>query len=211
MTQKKKIKVEVASEDPKVEPKKSDEIESKAAKTESDELEDLETRLKAAETEAKESYDRLLRASADLENYKKRTQREMSEFRKYANESLIKEILGVVDNLERAVNVANGGDNEKTITKGVDLTLKELLSIIKKYQVEPIESLGKSFDPNFHQAMMQEEAADHPANTVIKELQKGYMIHDRLLRPAMVVVSKAPNEPLSNADNDQEEITQKDE
>jgi len=155
-------------------------------------LKELEAKLKGVKDEAKQTYDRLLRVSAEFENYKKRSSREINEFRKFANESLIKEMLPVLDNLERAI--ASSGDDENTnscILEGVDMTLKEILRIFEKFGVKPIESPGKIFDPCFHQAVMQEESEKHPENTVLKELQKGYMIHDRLLRPAMVVVSIA--------------------
>ncbi len=161
--------------------------------------EKIETRLEKAEEEAKNNYDRMLRVSAEFENYKKRATRDMSEFRKYANESLIKELLTVVDNMERAITSAENDENAgNALIAGVDLTIKEILKIFEKYNVKPIESIDRPFDPVFHQAVMQEENDDKPENTVLSELQKGYMIHDRLLRPAMVVVSKQK----SKEDND---------
>ena len=155
-----------------------------------DHLKEMETRLESVEQEAKEAHDRFLRVSAEFENYKKRSAREMDEFRKFANESLIREMLTVVDNLERALNSSNNDNQANShIAEGVDMTLKEILKVFEKFNVKPIEALGKPFDPNFHQAAMQEETNEHPENTVLNELEKGYMIHDRLLRPAMVVVS----------------------
>jgi len=157
--------------------------------------EGLEERLQAAETQAEEVHDRLLRVMAEFENYKKRMEREMNDYRKFANESLIKEILPMVDNLEKALEMSDE-QNEKalgSLREGVDMTLKGLLTGIERFGVVPIESLEEPFDPNFHQAVMQEESAGHSDNTVIKELQKGYLIGDRLLRPAMVVVSRNPN------------------
>lgn len=153
---------------------------------------ELEEKLKNSELEAKQIHDRYLRVSAEFENYKKRSAREMIEFRKYANESLISEMLTVVDNIERAICTSSRDDQANScIIEGVSLTLKEILRVFDNFGVKPIESLCKAFDPNFHQAVMQEESANHPDNTVIAELQKGYMIHDRLLRPSMVVVSKS--------------------
>jgi molecular chaperone GrpE len=171
--------------------KKAIRLDSEKKKT-GESLKELEAKLKAAEGEAKQAYDRLLRVSAEFENYKKRSCREIDEFRKFANESLLKEMLPVVDNLERAIT--SSGEDKSTntcIVEGVDMTLKEILRIFEKFGVKAIEVLGKTFDPCFHQAVMQEETGKHPENTVSKELQKGYMIHDRLLRPAMVVVSSA--------------------
>lgn len=164
-----------------------------------DPLEEIQRELESARQETKETYDRFLRISAEFENYKKRSTREMDDFRKFANQSLIKEMLAVVDNLERALISSNGNSSvDKCMTDGVNLTLREILKVFEKFNVKPIESIGQPFDPNFHQAMMQEETDDYPENTVITELQKGYMIHDRLLRPSMVVVaaSKAKAEDV---------------
>ena len=192
MTKNDEIKVAVETEDPDIQ--KQTPIESDAGDLPSDDIatQTPEERIEKAEAEAKEAYDRFLRASAELENYKKRTQKEMAEFRKYANASLVKELLGVVDNLERAIESSNGSNEEGRLSEGLDLTLKELLKIFKTFHASPIEALGKPFDPSYHQAMMQQETTEQPENIVLDELQKGYMIHDRLLRPAMVVVSKSP-------------------
>ncbi len=159
---------------------------------EDDPVKVLEGKLKDAENAAKEAQDRMLRNAAEHENYKKRIQRETEDFRKFANESLIKALLPIVDNLERAVESA-GGDQTKAlaIVEGVKMTLTEIYKVLERFNLKSLESEGKPFDPNFHQAVMQQETADHPENTVMKEMQKGYLLHDRLIRPAMVVVSKA--------------------
>lgn len=151
---------------------------------------DLEQRCQKAEEEAKRTFDRFLRLSAEFENYKKRTAREMEDYRKYAYEAILGELLGVVDNLERAIEAGKqsvGEDND--LLKGIELTLKEILRIFEKFSVKPVKALGEAFDPNFHQAVMQEPTDHVPQNTVTKEFQKGYLLHDRLLRPAMVAVS----------------------
>ena len=192
MTKDDKIKVSVKSEDPDIEKQTSLEEEIGDTSAQDSAPQTPEERIEKAESEAKEAYDRFLRASAELENYKKRTQKEMADFRKYANASLLKELLGVVDNLERAIESSNGSQTDGQISEGLDLTLKELLKIFKNFHAYPIEALGEPFDPSFHQAMMQQETTDQPENIVLNELQKGYMIHDRLLRPAMVVVSTSP-------------------
>jgi molecular chaperone GrpE len=158
-----------------------------------DPVKELETRCETAEQESRQNYERLLRVSADFENFKKRSFREADDFRKYANELLLLELLTVVDNLERAVQ--STGNSHKTVgcvLEGVEMTLKALLKIFEKFSVKGIEAVGKPFDPNFHQAMMQEASDTIPENIVISEFQKGYMLHDRLLRPSMVVVSKGP-------------------
>jgi molecular chaperone GrpE len=156
--------------------------------------ESLKERLQAAESKAEENYDRLLRVTADFENYKKRMEREMNDFRKFANESLVKEILPMIDNLERALEIKyeKDGDAFKGLREGVEMTLKGLRDGLKKFGVVPMEALDKPFDPNFHQAVSQEESDKYPENTVTQELQRGYMLGDRLLRPPMVVVSKRP-------------------
>jgi len=153
--------------------------------------EDLEEKLKSKTLEAQENYDRLLRTSAEFENYKKRVSREMEEFRKYSNQALIKEMLSVVDNLELAMNSTNGHETiDKGLLDGLEMTHREILKVFEKFHVKPISAKGQSFDPTFHEAVMQEETGEYPDNTVINELQKGYLIHDRLLRPSMVVVAK---------------------
>jgi len=157
-----------------------------------DPIKDLEEKLSAVQSEANENRDRMLRMAAELENFKKRSARDMDDTRKYATESLIRQLLGVVDNLERAIaSAAPENENDQRLVDGVSLTLAEINKILEKHYVSPIQALGESFDPAFHQAMCQEESSDQPPNTVVQEFQKGYLIHDRLLRPAMVVVSKA--------------------
>jgi len=202
MTKNDKIKVNVKTEDPDIQKQEPLEEEPGDMTSEDVASQTPEEKIEKAETETKEAYDRFLRASAELENYKKRTQKEMAEFRKYANASLVKELLGVVDNLERAIESSNGSNEEGQLSEGLDLTLKELLKIFKTFHASPIEALGKPFDPCYHQAMMQQETADQPENIVLNELQKGYMIHDRLLRPAMVVVSKLPADSGNDEKNE---------
>lgn len=143
--------------------------------------------------ERDELKDRLLRLAAETDNYKKRSEREKNEFLKRANERLLKDLLPVMDNLERAMEhaVEEGGAEEGMI-KGLELTSHELWKVMEKHGVERIEALGEPFDPEFHEAMMQQEDPDVDENTVIGVLQKGYLLHGRLLRPAMVIVSKRP-------------------
>jgi len=162
-----------------------------SSKKDSDKTIESSKKVKSVEEELKETYDRFLRVSAEFENYKKRSAREMSEFKKFANESLIKELLLIIDNLELAINSSKDEENSNNgLIEGIDMTLKKLLKILGEFGLKQIESLEKPFDPNFHQAVMQEETDKHSQNTVIKELQKGYILNERLLRPAMVVVSK---------------------
>jgi len=158
--------------------------------------EQLKEQLVAARQEISQGQEKLLRLSAEVENYKKRMNRQMDEFRKYANEALLKDLLSVVDNLERALTTSGKDIGEiapASFIEGVEMTLAEILKILSKYHVTPLDALGKPFDPVFHEAVIQEESDAEPENTVIKEFQKGYLIHDRLLRPSMVVVSKGKN------------------
>jgi len=150
----------------------------------------LEKELKAAREEATQSYDRFLRVSAEFDNYKKRSSRETADFKKYANKTLLKNLLSVVDNLERALDVSQTNADSKGLIDGVEMTLAEILKIFANFGVTPIDAVGEPFDPALHQAMQQEESDEHPENTVTQVLQKGYLLHDRLLRPAMVIVSK---------------------
>ncbi len=162
---------------------------------------DLSAQLVTAQQQAQENYDRLLRVSAEFDNYKKRSSREMQEVVKYANERMAKELLGVVDNLERAIASAiQAGGTDRALIQGVELTLNETLKILERHHVTPIQAVGQPFDPNFHQAMLQMESDDQPPNTVVQELQRGYRIHERLLRPALVAVSKAGNAAERNGE-----------
>ena len=149
----------------------------------------LEEQLEAAQGEARENHDRFLRVAAELDNFRKRKEREIGDLRKYANQSLLKELLAVVDNLERALESGRASGQPEALAEGVEMTLKELLKIFQRFGVTPIEALARPFDPNHHEAVMQEPSDAYPTNTVIRELQKGYLLRERLLRPAMVVVS----------------------
>lgn len=198
-----KVQVEIEDKNDQEHPETTETIddESQDSQPSDDEDEapgaddDPETKLQAAEQKSQEHYDRLLRLSAEFDNYKKRTSREMRDMVKFANEKFVIELLTVVDNLERAIESAPGNDGEDDpLLQGINLTLNEVLKILERNHVQPVKALGEPFDPNFHQAMMQEECADQPANTVIREMQKGYTLHERLVRPAMVVVSKAKSD-----------------
>ena len=161
-------------------------------KEEEKETEELKKKLEEKEKEAKEHYDRLLRMAADFENYKKRAVREKEEWTKFANEDLIKGILPFIDNLERAVNHSEKTEDFQSLVEGIKLTVQQLLKTLNKFGVSPIESLGKPFNPAVHQAMLLVESDQHEPNQVVEEFQKGYLLNDRLLRPATVSVSKPP-------------------
>jgi len=151
----------------------------------------LRQQLESKETEAKNYYERFLRQAAELENYKKRSARERDDAIRYANESLLKDLLPVVDNLERAIAHASGGGNGKPLVEGVEMVLRGLADVLTKHGAMPILAQGQPFDPTKHEAMTQVETDDHEPNSVVEELHKGYMLRDRLLRPALVSVAKA--------------------
>ena len=189
---------EISDEDDTEIPDEQDIPDEEEQKTENKEdsddnlLKELEKKAASSEQDAKENYDRFVRLSAEFDNYRKRSAREVETFKKFANETLLKDLLPVTDSLEMAIaSSLQNRDAENPVLKGVEITLRELLKVLEKFGVKPIESLEKEFNPAFHEAVMSEESENYPENTVLKELQKGYMLHDRLLRPATVIVSKA--------------------
>ena len=170
-----------------------------AAAPESEESEALKQELDEIRDEAKRNYDHYLRAVADLENYRKRAQREKEDLSKFANERILREILPAIDNLERAVEHARQeGADGQGLLQGVEMTLGQFSKALEKFGVTPISSVGEPFDPARHEAMGQIEVADQAPNTVVQELQKGYLLHERLLRPALVMVAKAPSAPAGD-------------
>jgi molecular chaperone GrpE len=151
--------------------------------------------------EAEQNRDLYLRARADLENYRKRAQRDKEDLARFANENILREILPVLDNLERAVEHAGRDDNAQGgLFEGVRMTVDMFGRLIERFGVVPITTVGESFDPSRHEAVGQIESAEHAPNTVVQELQKGYLLNDRLLRPAMVMVAKTPSSPVEAAE-----------
>lgn len=167
-------------------PDKKAKIKVDSNKTDTVEKEDIN----AIKEQLTAEKDRILRLSAEFENYKKRQQRESDEFKKFANEMIFRQLLTIMDNLERAIASSSEDLAEDGVVEGVKLTYKEMIKLFETFNVKPVEPENQLFDPNFHQAVTQEETEDFPENTVTKVLQKGYLLHDRLIRPAMVVVSK---------------------
>ena len=164
---------------------------------------ELKEELARKEKEATDNYDKYLRAVADLDNYKKRAIRDKADIIKYGNEDVIKDILPFVDSLDRASEHADSSDVQ-AFKEGIKLIQEQLLSCLKKHGVEKIDSVGLDFDPNFHEAMMQVESEEHAENKVVNEVQKGYLLNGRLLRPSKVCVCKninKENNELIKADN----------
>jgi molecular chaperone GrpE len=152
----------------------------------------LREKVEALEKEKRDTYERLLRAAADLDNLRKRTRKEIDEARLLAKEQVLKEILPGIDNLERALAVASGEGGAEAIVEGVRLVLRQFQTALDRVEVKPFESVGQAFDPTRHEAISQIETADLPPGTVAGEMQRGYSIGNRLLRPALVAVAKAP-------------------
>jgi len=155
----------------------------------------LEEQLASAREEARQYHDKWLRERADLENLKRRAAREQDELKKYATEKILKDLLPLVDNLERAVQHAQSGGNGAPLIEGVAMVLKGFLDVLQRHGLTRVPAKGQPFDPVHHEAMAQVESDEHPPNSVVEEHQAGYRLHDRLLRPALVTVSRAPARP----------------
>jgi molecular chaperone GrpE len=154
----------------------------------------LEEALAAAREEARQNHERWRRERADNENLKKRMVRERAETIRFGIEQVLRDLLPVVDNLERAVEHARGGGDGAPLVEGVTLVLKGLLDVLERHGVSRVEAEGKPFDPARHEAMAHVESAEHPPNSVVEEHQRGYLLHERLLRPALVTVAKRPSD-----------------
>ncbi|GAL06118.1 heat shock protein GrpE [Photobacterium aphoticum] len=153
---------------------------------------ELEAALLASEAKANEAKDSALRAMAEGENVRRRAEQEIDKARKFALNKFAEELLPVIDNLERAIEMADKADDTiKPMLEGVELTLKTMTDTVAKFGLTQIHPVGEAFNPEFHQAMAMQESADHEPNTVMFVMQKGYELNGRVIRPAMVMVSKA--------------------
>jgi molecular chaperone GrpE len=156
---------------------------------------ELEAKVATLEKEKKENWDRYLRAAADLENLRKRQKRELDDAKFETKGKVLKEMLPVVDNLERAIeHAAQSAEDKSPIVEGVQLVLRQFMTAFERLEVTPVDALDKPFDPNLHEAISQQDS-DKPPGTVVQVLQRGYKSGDRLLRPALVVVAKAAITP----------------
>lgn len=183
------------SKAPEVEEVENTEQEAAAAPepetTEADAVATLQAELEAAQKKAEENWDIALRTKAEMENLKKRTQKDVENAHKFALEKIANELLAVRDSMELGLQAAEEAASIEKLKEGTDLTLKMLVSAMEKFNIVQIDPVGEKFNPDHHQAMTMQESAEHDPNTVIAVMQKGYLLNDRLLRPALVVVSKA--------------------
>jgi len=187
----KKIETEAAAHE-----EKASEVheEHKKKKKKEELVDELKQKLEEKEKELKELRERLLYQQADFENFKKLKAKEKQEVLKFGNETLVKELLPVIDNLERAIQHGCKTEDSRTIVEGVELTLSSFLKVLEKFGVTRVDALEREFDPNVHEAIAQEAREDKAPGTVVTELQKGYIMDGRLLRPSMVTVAKGSAE-----------------
>ncbi len=147
-------------------------------------------KISEVQASADANMDSYLRSQAEMENMKKRFQKDKQDLIKYGNETLTKQLLPVADNLEKALDHSEDENSIEALREGVDLTLKGLMNVLEKAGVEVVEAVGAPFDPNFHEAVSEQEDDRAAPGTVLKELQKGYLLNQRLIRPAMVIINK---------------------
>ncbi len=165
---------------------------------------ELERQMETLRKEKDEIYDRLLRKHADFENFRKRSEKDKREFQQYALSDIVGDLIFILDNFERALAHADESSNPE-YRKGVELIYRQLRDLLEKRGLQIIESKGKQFDPNFHEAVAREPRTDVEEGTVLEELQRGYFFQNRLLRPAMVKVSYVPDEPKKDTSKSDDE------
>ena len=180
-------------------------VEVEAAELEDDDDDEHEAddgaaeRIEALEREAKEARERHLRAVADLENFRRRSRKEIDEGRAKAKEDTLRDILPVMDNLDRALSMSGAKVTLESLLEGVNMVKRQFQGVLERLGAQAFDSAGEPFDPARHEALSQAETADQPPGTVVHEMQKGYMLGNRLLRPALVSVAKAPSAPPEDA------------
>ena len=148
-----------------------------------------DARIAELEGQIEEYRNRLLRSQADFDNFRRRTQREKEELAKYASMELITRLLPVLDNFERAIGAARSSGDFESLAKGVEMIHRQMLQVLEQEGLKPMETVGQPFNPEFHEAVMRVESDEHEEGTVVEELQRGYILKDRVIRPAMVKVS----------------------
>jgi molecular chaperone GrpE len=198
--------VEVAISAEKDEASSDDALVDESSRGDNRSLEDLSKtelieKIQSLQEEADKNYDLYVRSQAEMENFKKRNAKEKEDVVRYANETLIKEILPVMDNLEKAISHAQQDNAVDALREGVELTLKGLKDSLKKAGLKEVEAQGHPFDPCFHEAVSEMVDERAKPGTVIQELQKGYVLNGRLIRPSMVIVNRRKDTKDSDGDN----------
>lgn len=171
------------------------ELDGDAAEVEPIRQLSLKEQLEAALAERDANRDGWLRAQAELENYRRRVQREAEEMRQYQSLPLARDLLPALDNLQRALQAAENSKNVADLVEGVKMVAKQFDDALARHGIKPIDAAGKPFDPNLHQAIQQFPSAEHPPMTVLNEVERGFTLKDRVVRPSTVIVSQAPPNP----------------
>jgi molecular chaperone GrpE len=151
-------------------------------------------RLATALAERDANYERFLRSQAELDNFRKRVQRERDEDRRYASLPVVRDLLPVIDNLRRALDAASSAGESGNLRQGIELVLQQLEGVLTRHGAQAIPAVGQPFDPHLHEAVQQVPSAEHPPMTVIQELERGYTLHERVVRPSKVIVSAGSDE-----------------
>ncbi len=167
---------------------------------EAEALAKLEVEYEAYKAESEKQHDQMLRTIAEFDNSRKRSEREKEESLKYALESFVKELIPTIDSIERAIQSTKESQDVDALAEGVEMIYKGILNLLEKRGVTPIEAVNEPFDPMQHEAVMHVESEDVPENNVIEEWQKGYMLHNRVIRPSMVSVSKGKSEQIAESE-----------
>lgn len=154
----------------------------------------MQQELETARAENAAAADMMLRLAAEMDNYKKRVDKDRQSLIKYGCQGVVQELLPILDNFERAIESANESKDFDSFLEGVEMIFKQMSDALERKGISRIDAVGAVFDPNVHEAVVQVASEEHPENTVVEELQKGYMLHDRIIRPAMVTVSKGTGE-----------------
>ena len=199
-----------SNQDDNLAPTQSESEESGQVSGESAQIAELQQQLAAATAKAEENWDKAVRATAELENMRRRTERDLENAHKFALEKFLHALIPIKDSVEMGLQAAQADDADVAkLREGSELILKMFNDAMEKFGVEVIDPMGHPFDPEHHQAMTMLESPDHAPNTVVAVMQKGYRLNERLVRPAMVVVSKAPSNDQNNDENSSNNVDEK--
>ncbi len=186
--------IEGSGEEALAEETKSTDEETEETQEADEDIVRMQQELEVARSENEIAADMMLRLAAEMDNYKKRVLKERESLIKYGAQGLLQELLPILDNFERAIESGNKSRDLDSFLEGVEMIFKQMSDALERKGVSKIDAVGEIFDPNIHEAVMHVNSEEYPENAVIEELQKGYMLHDRVIRPAMVTVSKGAGE-----------------